>query len=82
MTFAPYVGGGPAQPMAACLTSPTVTGATELPMDRRCASGPGRDPAMAEYDRPVGIGHLVTVDTTRPVAVAAVAGRVRACLAG
>jgi predicted kinase len=34
--------------------------------------------AMAEYDRPVGIGALVTVDTTRPVDVAAVAGRVRA----
>src|SRR5487761_1852240 len=33
--------------------------------------------AMAEYDRPVGIGALVTVDTTRPVDVAAVAGRVR-----
>ena len=38
--------------------------------------------AMAEYDRPVGIGHLVVVDTTRPVDVVAVAGRVRACLAG
>jgi predicted kinase len=37
--------------------------------------------AMAEYDRPVGIGRLVTVDTTRPVDVADVAGRVRACLA-
>jgi predicted kinase len=37
--------------------------------------------AMAEYDRPVGIGRLVTVDTTRPVDVAGVAGRVRACLA-
>jgi len=34
--------------------------------------------AMAEYDRPVGIGALVTVDTTRPVDVAAVAGLVRA----
>jgi hypothetical protein len=34
--------------------------------------------AMAEYDRPVGIGDLVTVDTTRPVDVAAVAARVRA----
>ena len=33
--------------------------------------------AMAEYDRPVGIGDLVTVDTTGPVDVAAVAGRVR-----
>ena len=38
--------------------------------------------AMAEYGRPVGIGHLVIVDTTRPVDVVAVAGRVRACLAG
>jgi predicted kinase len=35
--------------------------------------------AMAEYDRPVGIGALVTVDTTAPVDVAAVATRVRAC---
>jgi predicted kinase len=34
--------------------------------------------AMAEFDRPVGIGDLVTVDTTRPVDVAAVAERVRA----
>jgi hypothetical protein len=34
---------------------------------------------MAEYDRPVGIGDLVTVDTTRPVDVAGVAERVRAC---
>ena len=30
-------------------------------------------------DRPVGIGELITVDTTGPVDVAAVAGRVRAC---
>jgi predicted kinase len=35
--------------------------------------------AMAEYDIPVGIGALVTVDTTVPVDVAAVAARVRAC---
>ena len=35
--------------------------------------------ARAEYDRPVGIGDLVTVDTTRPVDVADVAARVRAC---
>jgi hypothetical protein len=34
---------------------------------------------MAEYDRPVGIGALVTVDTTRPVDVAAVAAAVRGC---
>lgn len=33
--------------------------------------------AMAEYDRPVGIGGLVTVDTTRPVDVPAVAALVR-----
>jgi hypothetical protein len=33
--------------------------------------------AMAEYDRPVGIGALVTVDTTGPVDVAAVAAEVR-----
>ena len=37
--------------------------------------------AMAEYDRPVGLGDLVTVDTTRPVDVAAVAAAVRACYA-
>jgi predicted kinase len=35
-------------------------------------------PAMAEYDRPLGIGDLVVVDTTVPVDVAAVAARVRA----
>jgi predicted kinase len=33
--------------------------------------------AMAEYDRPVGIGGLVVVDTTVPVDVANVAARVR-----
>ena len=33
--------------------------------------------AMAEYDRAVGIGDLVAVDTTRPVDVAGVAARVR-----
>jgi hypothetical protein len=33
--------------------------------------------AMAEYDRPVGVGDLVTVDTTGPVDVAAVAAQVR-----
>lgn len=38
--------------------------------------------AMAEYDRPVGIGDLITVDTTRPVDVAAVAARVRELHAG
>lgn len=35
--------------------------------------------AMAEYDRPVGIGALVTVDTTVPVDVNAVAAAVRDC---
>lgn len=35
--------------------------------------------AMAEYDRPVGIGALVTVDTTVPVDVTAVAAAVRDC---
>jgi predicted kinase len=35
--------------------------------------------ALAEYDQPVGIGDLVTVDTTAPVDVAGVAERVRAC---
>ena len=38
--------------------------------------------AMAEYDRPVGIGDLVLVDTTTPVDARAVAARARACLAG
>jgi hypothetical protein len=38
--------------------------------------------AMAEYDRPVGIGDLVTVDTTTPVDVAAVARQVLAHHAG
>ena len=33
--------------------------------------------AMEKYDRPVGIGPLITVDTTRPVDVAAVAAEVR-----
>jgi predicted kinase len=33
--------------------------------------------AMAEYDRPVGIGGLVAVDTTGPVDVRSVAARVR-----
>jgi predicted kinase len=32
--------------------------------------------AMAEYDRPVGIGDLVRVDTTRPVDVAGVARKI------
>jgi hypothetical protein len=35
--------------------------------------------AMAEYDRPVGIGSLVTVDTTVTVNVCAVAAAVRDC---
>jgi hypothetical protein len=35
--------------------------------------------AMAEYDRPVGIGALVTVDTTITVDVNAVAAAVRDC---
>jgi predicted kinase len=33
--------------------------------------------AMEKYDRPVGIGPLITVDTTRPVDVATVAAEVR-----
>jgi predicted kinase len=33
--------------------------------------------AMAKYDRPIGIGPLITVDTTRPVDVASVAAEVR-----
>jgi predicted kinase len=36
--------------------------------------------ALAEYDQPVGIGEVITVDTTRPVDVAALAGRVLAAL--
>jgi hypothetical protein len=35
--------------------------------------------AMAEYDRPVGIGALVTVDTAVPADVDAVAMAVRGC---
>ena len=35
--------------------------------------------AMTEYDRPVGIGALVSVDTTVPIDVNAVATAVRAC---
>jgi hypothetical protein len=35
---------------------------------------------MAEYDRPVGIGTLVTVDTTTPVDVPGLAARVRLLL--
>jgi predicted kinase len=35
---------------------------------------------LAEYDQPVGIGELITVDTTAPVGVAALAGQVRARL--
>ena len=34
---------------------------------------------LAEYDRPVGIGDVIMVDTTCPVDVAAVADRVRGC---
>ena len=36
--------------------------------------------AMAEYDRPVGIGALVTVDTTVPVNVRAVASAARTAM--
>jgi hypothetical protein len=35
---------------------------------------------LAQYDRPVGIGEVVTVDTAVPVDAAAVAAAVRACL--
>jgi hypothetical protein len=38
--------------------------------------------AIAKYDRPVGIGALVTADTTVPVDVADVAAQVRAHHAG
>ena len=37
---------------------------------------------LAEYDRPVGIGEVVTVDTAAPVDAAAVAAAVRARLQG
>jgi hypothetical protein len=37
---------------------------------------------LAEYDRPVGLGDLITVDTTVPVDIAALAGLVRASLRG
>jgi hypothetical protein len=33
--------------------------------------------SMDKYDRPVGVGPLVTVDTTRPVDVPTVAAEVR-----
>ena len=33
--------------------------------------------AMDKYDRPVGVGSLITVDTTGPVDVASVAAEVR-----
>jgi hypothetical protein len=36
---------------------------------------------LAEFDRPVGLGELIIVDTTAPVDVAALAGQVRARLA-
>jgi broad-specificity NMP kinase len=35
---------------------------------------------LAEYDPPVGLGDLVTVDTTIPVDIPALADRVRASL--
>jgi len=35
---------------------------------------------LAEFDQPVGIGEVITVDTTRPVDVAALAGRILAGL--
>jgi hypothetical protein len=34
---------------------------------------------LAEFDRPVGLGDVITVDTTGPVDVAALADRVREC---
>jgi hypothetical protein len=36
---------------------------------------------LAEFDQPVGLGQLITVDTLAPVDVAELAGQVRACLA-
>ncbi len=35
---------------------------------------------LAEFDRPIGIGDVIAVDTTGPVDVAALAGQVRECL--
>jgi predicted kinase len=35
--------------------------------------------ALTEYDRPVGYGDLVTVDTTQPTDIGALAARVREC---
>jgi hypothetical protein len=34
---------------------------------------------LAKFDRPIGIGDVITVDTTAPVDVAALADKVRAC---
>jgi predicted kinase len=36
---------------------------------------------LAEFDQPVGLGQLITVDTLAPVDVTVLASRVRACLA-
>lgn len=33
---------------------------------------------LAEYERPLGVGTLISVDTSRPVDLAAVVGRIRA----
>jgi predicted kinase len=62
----------------------------ELAMRRYAARAAYRHPVhlvtsvtpdfMAEFDRPVGVGELVTVDTTAPVDVVALADRVRASL--
>jgi hypothetical protein len=35
---------------------------------------------MAEFDRPVGIGSLITADTTAPLNIPALASTVRAAL--
>jgi hypothetical protein len=32
---------------------------------------------LAQYDRPVGNGHVITVDTTRPVDIPGVAAQIR-----
>jgi predicted kinase len=62
----------------------------ELALRRYHERSPARHPvhhspslplsAMDEWDRPVGVGNLVTVDTTVPVDIAAVAAAVRARL--
>lgn len=39
------------------------------------------DDAFAEFDRPIGVGDLITVDTTRPVDIDRIAAEVLRCFA-